>query len=623
MSLSTIWQLKKSHQVWASGTLALAGYVLMRTIGYHPVTIGLMLAATLIAGLPIFRKAFQAIRYKIVGIDALVTIAVTGAVIIGEYWEAAAVTFLFILGDYLESRTIEKTRSSIRSLMDLAPDQARVRRAEGEVVLSPNEVVRGDLIIVKPGEKIAVDGSVIEGTAYVNQAAITGESIPINRLNGDEVFSGTIIESGYLVIRAEKVGEDTTFARILHMVEEAQDKKAKAQKSLEKFSRWYTPSIILLSAVLYVFTHDIRLALTLLVISCPGALVISTPVSIVAGIGNGAKHGVLIKGGEIIEKLGTVKAVAFDKTGTLTEGRPGVTHIKTFGMSEDEVLRIAAIGECYSDHPLGQAIIREAEKRLNIKLTSPEQAEIIIGRGLRFTLDGQDYLIGNRKLFEQTAIDLDNHEDYLKLEETKGQTAVILGTETDILGIISIADTIRNDAKELVRELKRLGVKHIAMLTGDNQRAAKAVADQLGLDAYYAELLPQDKVEVLNSLGDKYGSVAMVGDGVNDAPALATADLGVAIGGAGTDVAMETADVVLMSADIHRLSYAVGLSRATVNNIRQNIIFALAVVAVLLAGVIFRTVNMSLGMLVHEGSVLLVILNAMRLLRYNESRIQE
>lgn len=623
MSLSTIWQLKKSHQVWASGTLALAGYVLMRTIGYHPVTIGLMLAATLIAGLPIFRKAFQAIRYKIVGIDALVTIAVTGAVIIGEYWEAAAVTFLFILGDYLESRTIEKTRSSIRSLMDLAPDQARVRRPEGEVVLSPNEVVRGDLIIVKPGEKIAVDGSVIEGSAYVNQAAITGESIPINRLNGDEVFSGTIIESGYLVIRAEKVGEDTTFARILHMVEEAQDKKAKAQKSLEKFSRWYTPSIILLSAVLYVFTRDIRLALTLLVISCPGALVISTPVSIVAGIGNGAKHGVLIKGGEIIEKLGTVKAVAFDKTGTLTEGKPGVTHIKSFGMSEDEVLRIAAIGESYSEHPLGQAIIREAEKRLNIKLTSPEQAEIIIGRGLRFTLDGQDYLIGNRKLFEQTAIDLDNHEDYLKLEETKGQTAVILGTETDILGIISIADTIRNDAKELVRELKRLGVKHIAMLTGDNQRAAKAVADQLGLDAYYAELLPQDKVEVLNSLGDKYGSVAMVGDGVNDAPALATADLGVAIGGAGTDVAMETADVVLMSADIHRLSYAVGLSRATVNNIRQNIIFALAVVAVLLAGVIFRTVNMSLGMLVHEGSVLLVILNAMRLLRYNESRIQE
>lgn len=623
MSLSTIWQLKKSHQVWASGTLALAGYVLMRTIGYHPVTIGLMLAATLIAGLPIFRKAFQAIRYKIVGIDALVTIAVTGAVIIGEYWEAAAVTFLFILGDYLESRTIEKTRSSIRSLMDLAPDQARVRRKEGEVVLSPDEVVRGDLVIVKPGEKIAVDGSVIEGSAYVNQAAITGESIPINRLNGDEVFSGTIIESGYLVIRAEKVGEDTTFARILHMVEEAQDKKAKAQKSLEKFSRWYTPSIILLSAVLYVFTRDIRLALTLLVISCPGALVISTPVSIVAGIGNGAKHGVLIKGGEIIEKLGTVKAVAFDKTGTLTEGKPGVTHIKSFGMSEDEVLRIAAIGESYSEHPLGQAIIREAEKRLNIKLTSPEQAEIIIGRGLRFTLDGQDYLIGNRKLFEQTAIDLDNHEDYLKLEETKGQTAVILGTETDILGIISIADTIRNDAKELVRELKRLGVKHIAMLTGDNQRAAKAVADQLGLDAYYAELLPQDKVEVLNSLGDKYGSVAMVGDGVNDAPALATADLGVAIGGAGTDVAMETADVVLMSADIHRLSYAVGLSRATVNNIRQNIIFALAVVAVLLAGVIFRTVNMSLGMLVHEGSVLLVILNAMRLLRYNESRIQE
>lgn len=622
MSTAKLFHLKKSHQVILSGVLSLSGYGLMRFIGYHPVVIGLMIAATLIAGGPIFRKAFQAIKYRIIGIDALVTIAVTGALIIGEYWEAAAVTFLFVLGDYLESRTLEKTRSSIRALMDLAPDQARVRRDGIEQILSPDEVIKGDLVIVKPGEKIAVDGHVVEGSAYVNQAAITGESIPINRMAQDEVFSGTIIESGYLVIAADRVGEDTTFARILEMVEEAQDKKAKAQKSLEKFSRWYTPAIIVLSAVMYFITRDVRLALTLLVISCPGALVISTPVSIVAGIGNGAKHGVLIKGGEIIEKLGTVKAVAFDKTGTLTEGRPGVTHVKSYGLPEDEILRIAAIGEAYSEHPLGKAIIKEAEERPNFKPKAPEKAEMIIGQGLSFRLEGVDYLIGNRKLFDQTSIDLAAYEAYLKAEETKGQTAVILGTEDDILGVISIADRIREDARSLVKELKRLGVKQIAMLTGDNKRAAGAVADQLGLDAYYAELLPEEKVRVLNELSQAYGSVAMVGDGVNDAPALATADLGVAIGGAGTDVAMETADAVLMSADIHKLAYAVGLSRATVNNIRQNITFALVVVAVLLIGVIFKTVNMSLGMLVHEGSVLLVILNAMRLLGYNESKLR-
>lgn len=619
---TNILNLKKSHQVIISGILALGGYVIMKFVGYHPVVIAMMILATLVAGVPIFRRAFQAVRYKIVGIDALVTIAVTGAVIIGEYWEAAAVTFLFVLGDYLESRTIEKTRSSIRALMDLAPDQARVRRNGVEEVISPDDVIQGDLVIVKPGEKIAVDGTVVEGSAYVNQAAITGESIPINRTGDDEVFSGTIIESGYLVIRADRVGEDTTFARILHMVEEAQDKKAKAQKSLEKFSRWYTPSIIVLSAILYIVTRDIRLALTLLVISCPGALVISTPVSIVAGIGNGAKHGVLIKGGEIIEKLGTVKAVAFDKTGTLTEGKPGVTHIKSYGIEENELLRIAAIGESYSEHPLGKAIIREAEERLGLKVTPPEQADIIIGQGLTFSLDGVDYRIGNRKLFEQSTIDLTPYEAYLREEEAKGQTAVIMGTDSELLGVISIADKVREDAKDLIKELKRLGIKHIAMLTGDNERAAKAVADQLGLDSYYAELLPEEKVQMLTKLGDLHGSVAMVGDGVNDAPALATADLGVAIGGAGTDVAMETADAVLMSADIHKLSYAVGLSRATVNNIRQNITFALVVVAILLVGVLFRTVNMSLGMLVHEGSVLLVILNAMRLLGYNEAKIR-
>lgn len=610
----------KGKTLLASGVLAAVSFVLKELIGYEVITIVLMLAVTVIAGTPIFKKAISALRYRIVGIDALVSIAVIGAIIIGEYWEAAAVTFLFMLGDYLESRTIEKTRSSIKALLDLSPDITRVKRNGVELEITPEEVVQGDLVIVKSGEKISVDGTVIEGSAYINQAAITGESIPISRSIDETVFSGTIIESGYLIIRADKVGEDTTFARILQMVEDAQDKKAKTQKFLEKFSRYYTPAIILLSVIIFLITKDIILALTLLVIACPGALVISAPVSIVAGIGNGAKHGVLVKGGNIMEKLGTVKVVAFDKTGTLTIGKPSVTKIKAFDIDQDELLRIAAIGESYSEHPLGKAIISKATERLGKTNVVPDDAEIVTGQGLRFILDGEEYLIGNRKLFGNHGINVESHEDYLRSEEQKGQTAIIIGKADHIYGIISIADIVRDDAKALVANLKSQGIKKVVMLTGDNRLAAKEIAEEVGLDDYYSELLPEDKVRVLGELQSKYGSVAMVGDGVNDAPALASADLGIAIGGVGSDVAMETADVVLMSSEVGKLSYAVGLSRATVRNMKQNISFALLVAALLLAGVLMKTVNLSFGMLVHEASVLLVIINAVRLLQYGKSK---
>ena len=611
-------QLTKKQRIVISGILIVSAYVMNKVMGYAPVTVVLMLSTTAVAGTSIFRKAFSALRYKIVGIDALVTIAVTGAIFIGEYWEAAAVTFLFMLGDYLESRTIEKTRSSIRELLDLAPDITRVIRDGVEVDVSPEEVVKGDRVVVKPGERISVDGLVMEGTAYVNQAAITGESIPVHRSTEDNVFSGTMLESGYLIIEAVKVGENTTFARILQMVEEAQDKKAKTQKFLEKFSRVYTPFIILLSVVLYGFTRDLVLALTLLVIACPGALVISTPVSIVAGIGNGAKHGVLVKGGDIMEKLGTVKVIAFDKTGTLTMGKPKVTQIKSFGMEPSQVLRLAAIGESYSEHPLGKAIIQHAGEALGDIVETPDHAEIITGQGIMFTLKQEKYFIGNRKLFASQGISLAQHEEMLEKEEEKGQTAVIFGDQQQIRGIISIADVVKKDAESLVSALRSLGIKKMVMLTGDNQRAANAIGRIVGLDEVYAELLPEDKVSVLADLQKKYGRVAMVGDGVNDAPALASADLGIAMGGAGTDVAMETADVVFMSDEIMKLAYAIGLSRATVINIKQNVTFALVVAGMLLAGVLAKTVHLSIGMLVHELSVLLVIINAVRLLRYGK-----
>jgi len=578
-----------------------------------------MLITTVVAGFPVFKKAFGALRYKIVGIDALVTIAVIGAIAIGEFWEAAAVTYLFSLGDYLESRTIEKTRSSIKALLDLAPATVRVRRNGAELELEPDNVLVGDMVVVKPGEKIGVDGQVVEGSGYVNQATITGEPLPVYRDKEGKVFSGTILESGYLLIEAQKVGEDTTFARILHMVEEAQDRKARTQKFLESFSRWYTPAIVIAAILLFTITRDIELALTLLVIACPGALVISAPVAIVAGIGNGAKRGFLVKGGDIMERLGKVKVVAFDKTGTLTIGAPEVQSVRSFspGLGEDELLKLAAIGETYSEHPLARAIVAKAEMGSAGVTRHPEESQVIPGRGVSFILDGRNYFIGSRSLLAEKGLGLDAGQELaVREEEGKGRTVVLIASAAAALGYISIADTPRPEAKAGIAALRKLGIPHIAMLTGDNPRAAAAIARELGIDEVRAELLPEDKVKAIDSLKKTFGSVAMVGDGVNDTPALAAADLGIAMGGAGSDVAMETADVVLVSADLSRLAYGLALSRATVRVMKQNIYFALGVAGILLAGVLFRTVNLSFGMLVHEASVLLVILNAVRLLKF-------
>lgn len=610
-------KISKGQRVLISGIMILAALA-VKKININISNL-LMVAAAIIAGYSIASNAVRALKYKVLGIDALVTLAVIGAVFINEYFEAAAVTFLFMLGNYLEAKTLEKTRSAIKSLLSLAPDTARVLREGKEVELSPEEVLKGDIAIVKPGEKIPVDGTIVEGAAYINQAAITGESMPVNKGKEDTVFSGTIIESGYLKIRADRVGEDTTFSRILEMVEEAQDKKAKTQKFLEVFSRYYTPAIIVLAIAVYIFTKDIELALTLLVISCPGALVISTPVSIVAGIGNGAKKGVLIKGGDIIEKLGTVKVVAFDKTGTLTVGKPEVTNIKAIGISEKKLLNLAASAEMYSEHPLSKAILKKANSESEVNIIEPEDSEIIAGQGVKTKIGDGFVLVGNRKLMRENNVSVSNKlEEYIKSQEEDGQTVVLVSDLKNIIGIISIADTIRKDAVELVKRLKAQGVKKVVMLTGDNKRAAGAVAKKVGLDDYYAELLPEGKVSILKKLQNEVGTAAMIGDGVNDAPALASADLGIAVGGAGSDVAMETADVVLMSDEIKKLSYAIGLSRATVKNMKQNIYFAIIVVSTLLIGVLAKAVFLSSGMFIHELSVLAVIINAIRLLRYKE-----
>lgn len=616
-----MFKLTKKHIIQLSTVMIVLAFVLSRFLHLQSLAVALMLGTTFIAGTPIFKKAWSALRYKIIGIDALVSIAVIGALFIGEYWEAAAVTYLFMLGDYLESRTIDKTRESIKALLDLAPKQSVVIRDGVEMTIPADEVLINDTVIVRSGEKIAVDGTVLKGIASVNQASITGESIPVQKEEGMEVYSGTMLETGYLLIRADKVGEDTTFAKILQLVEDAQDSKAKTQKFMERFARYYTPFVVVLAIVMYLITRDVELALTIIVIACPGALVISTPVSIVAGIGSGAKHGVLFKGGESIEKLGKIKVLAFDKTGTLTQGKPVVTSITSFnGYTEQEVLVIAASGETTSEHPLAKAVIDFAQNQ-GMDIQQPESTEIIPGQGLRFEFKGKVYYLGNRKLTQTEHIQLSAEaEKSLQTHEEAGETGIILTDDKTVLALIYIADTIRPEAVQLISRLRKSGIKHMVMLTGDNPRTAQAIAKQLHLDDVRSELLPADKANVLKELKSTYGHVAMVGDGINDAPALASADIGIAMGGVGSDVAMETADVILLSAELRKLDFALGLSRATVQNMSQNIIFALFVAGTLLAGVLVKTVNLSFGMLIHELSVFLVIVNAVRLLKYKETQ---
>lgn len=577
----------------------------------------LLIAATVVAGVPTFMKAWKATRMKMFSIELLVTIAVIGALIIGEYTESAAVTFLFLFGAFLEGRSLEKARASIKSLMDMAPLKATVLHNGIRTEVKAEEVIENDLVLIQTGEKIPIDGRIISGKASVNEAAITGESVPISKGIGSQVFSGSILEDGYLEVIAENVGEDTTFAKIIDLVEEAQEGKAKTQRFLEKFAAVYTPGIIVLSVLVWAITQDIHLSLTFLVIACPGALVISAPVSIVAGIGNGARNGILIKGGEVMEKLSKLNAFVFDKTGTLTKGKPEVTAIKGFGINENDLLLMAAEAEVISEHHLGRAIVKEAEKAgLNL-LNKPSDVNVLKGRGIEVELNGNLLYIGNRKgLIQNKIVISEAVESYATKQEKAGNTAVFIAEDKKVIGIISIADQIRDEAKATIHQLKSEGINHLVMLTGDNRHTASIVGNQLGIREVYAELLPENKAQKVKACMGKDIQLAMLGDGVNDAPAMATADIGIAMGGAGTDVALETADVVLMADKLDKLIHALKLSKATVRNMKQNMFIAVGTVALLLVGVLTKNVNLASGMFIHELSVLLVILNAMRLVRF-------
>ena len=616
----------KNHITTLSGILIVIGFI-SGSMGNEWIKATALISATIIAGIPIFIKAIQALRMKAFSIDLLVSIAVIGALYIGEFTESAVVTFLFLFGDYLERRTLEKTRSSLRELVDMAPQEATVLRENGKSEKIPVEdVEKGDHIIIHPGGKIPVDGVIISGNASINEAAITGESVPSSKSVDDKVFSGTILDTGYLEMIAERVGDDTTFAKIIELVEEAQESKSKAEKFLDKFATVYTPAVVVLSILVYLFTRDLHMAITFLVIACPGALVIGAPVSSVAGIGNGAKNGVLIKGGEIIDKFAKVDTLVFDKTGTLTKGKPEVTDIHTFDKIDKEtLLKLVAKAETISEHHLGQTIVKTAQNQ-GIDLASIEltDGEAIKGHGIKAVVDNRRLVAGNRKLMEAENILLENDvELYAVKREKAGNSAIFIAIDGKVSGMVSIADQIRDDAKEALTQMRENGIKKIVMLTGDNKHTAEAVATELGLDEFYAELLPENKVDYVKQLKSSGHIVAMAGDGINDAPAIATADIGLAMGEGGTDISMETADVVLMADKLMQFSHAYSLSKATTRNMKQNMFIAVGVVVILLGGVLMGSVHLASGMFIHEASVLVVILNAMRLIRFNYKNTQK
>lgn len=583
-----------------------------------------LVTATIIAGIPIAIKAYQSLRMKAFSIELLVTIAVIGALFIQEFTESSVVTFLFLFGDFLEARTLEKTRSSLKSLVDMAPQEAIVIRDGNTLNVPVEEVVEGDRVIIRSGGKVPVDGSIVSGQASLNEAAVTGESVPASKKVNDKVFSGTIVDNGYIEILAEKVGDDTTFAKIIELVEEAQESKSRTEKFLNKFSNIYTPGVVVFSIIVFLLTKDLHMAITFLVIACPGALIIGAPVSSVAGIGNGAKNGVLIKGGEVIDIFSKIDTLVFDKTGTLTKGKPEVTDIKTFNHhDENKLLRLVAQAETISEHHLGQTIVKEAKRRQINFISEPTDGEIIKGNGIRAKVKGQSIVVGNRKLMNIESIPIPEEAvDYAVAREKAGNTAIFAAVNGEVAGIFSIADQIREDAPRALAEMRRNGIKKIVMLTGDNQYTAEIVAKTLGLDEYHAELLPENKVEFVKKLKKEGRVVAMAGDGINDAPAIATADIGLAMGEGGTEVSMETADVVLMADKLMQLSHAYSLSKATIRNMKQNTYFAVSIVLVLLVGVLNGSVHLASGMFIHEASVLLVILNGMRLIRFHGKSIK-
>lgn len=618
------WKKRENKAAIFAFFILIIGLVAHFSVGKdHPVTIGLFIMTMIVGGYDLFKIGIRNLFSFYFDMKTLMTIAIIGAALIGEWVEGAIVVILFAISEALEAYSIDQARQSIQKLISIAPNEATLLKDGQQITVHVDDIDIGDTIVIKPGEKIAMDGIVTEGSTSVNQAAITGESLPVHKSVGDDVFAGTLNEEGAIYVQVAKRVEDTTLAKIIHLVEEAQTKKAPAQKFVDQFAKYYTPSILMLGLLVATlppiligsdWSKWIYLGLATLVVGCPCALVISTPVAVVTAIGNAAQRGILIKGGAYLEEAGRLRAIAFDKTGTLTVGKPIVTEAASFIDNETELFRIAAAIEQSSQHPIARAILDEAHKR-DIEISEIKHFHSKPGKGASAWVEGRYCAIGNEAFFgEHLYLTVEQRKLVNDLRE-KGRTVMFIQKEQHIIGLIAVSDHIRKEAKSMIEQLKKLNLKRFFMLTGDHEKTAASFAKDIEIDTVRAELLPEDKVKVIEELRASYGSVAMIGDGVNDAPALASSSLGIAMGTAGTDVALETADIVLMDDDLHKIPETISLSRKTIKIIQQNITFSFGLKVFALLLVIPNLLTLWIAIIADVGATLLVVLNSMRLMK--------
>lgn len=589
----------------------------------HPVAITLFAISIVVGGVGIFKTGLaNLVRFEF-DMKTLMTIAIIGAAIIGEWREGAVVVFLFAVSEALEAYSMDKARQSIRKLMDIAPPSALVRR-DGELVeLLTEEIAVGDVLVVRPGQKIAMDGVVLSGTTTVNQAAITGESVPVLKGPGDDVFAGTLNEEGALEVKVTKLVGDTTIAKIIHLVEDAQAEKAPSQKFVDKFAKYYTPVIIVIAFLVAIvppllggdWSDWIYQGLAVLVVGCPCALVVSTPVAIVTAIGNAARQGVLIKGGIHLEETGRLDAIAFDKTGTLTKGYPEVTDfIAGDGVEEKQLLGMAAAVESMSQHPLGKAVVNFA-KGSGAGIYEVTEFQSVTGKGAYGTVKGITVSIGSLNWANELTEVPELAAQQAAILQQEGKTVMAIVMDDRFGGLLAVADPVREESRSVLDKLKEIGIRHTVMLTGDHPGTAEAIAKKLGVTDVRASLMPADKLTAIKELKESYGRVAMVGDGINDAPALAASSIGIAMGGAGTDAALETADIAFMADDLSNLPYTMKLSRKTLRIIKENIMFALGLKVIALLLIIPGWLTLWIAIFADMGATLLVVLNSLRLLR--------
>ncbi|MBZ2406071.1 heavy metal translocating P-type ATPase [Liquorilactobacillus hordei] len=583
-------------------------YLYIIPVGYSV----LMVIVSILGGTPIAIRAFEALRYKVISIELLVISAALGALIIGEFDEAAIVVWLFNLGNILETITLKKTRSAVRNLAEMAPQIAfRVKGARNSDIeeVEIDSINEGDRLLVKTGAQVPVDGVVVEGRGYTNEASITGESRRLGKQTGDKVFAGTILEDGTLIVQTKRVGEDTTFGKIIELVEEAQDSKIGVQKTIDKFAKYYTPLVIILAITVGLIFSNFKLGITILVLGCPGALVIGVPVSTVAGIGSAARKGILAKGSDSFQVLKSVDMLIFDKTGTITKGEPEITGRFTYNGIPAENASIFYSIERESNHPLARVITEEFS---DSKLLSIDTTTVIKGQGIKAAIEGIEILLGNEQLLMNGGVNL-KAAATVKLEKT-GQSFVYLAVNGELREVLTISDALRENIAEVFNHLKQLGFNNLTILSGDNLAAVQQVGQKLGVKSAIGDLLPVDKVAKIKEYQNAGHRVAFIGDGINDSPALATADIGIAMG-SGTDVALDVSDIVLMNSDLDKLPIAIRFSRRVIKNMTENIIIAIAVVFLLFGGLLMNYIYLASGMLVHELSILIVILNGMRLLK--------